>query len=165
MDYMGWEEERRREGKEAPVGKNTGGQHEGDAQQNGSSTDFEKDTNDSTAADQKSSISSSTTPPPPPGTAVPHQLTSLRYSLFYVLYPMGILSEVALILKTTVNEDCPYWLSWLLRGIVLAYVPGSYVLYGHMIAQRRKVLGKGAGRGRARRVKTMEAVDGDKKRI
>ena len=164
MDYLGWEEERRREGKEAPVEKNTQGQREGGAEQDGSSGDFGKDTDGSTAAKGKSNISSTTTPPPP-GTAVPHQLTSLRYSLFYVLYPMGILGEVALILKTSVNEDCPYWLSWLLRGIVLAYVPGSYVLYGHMIAQRRKVLGKGAGKARARRVKTMEGVEGDKKRV
>ena len=34
---------------------------------------------------------------------------------------------------------------WLLKIVLLIYVPGSYILYTHMMTQRRKVL-KGKGK-------------------
>ena len=88
------------------------------------------------------------------GTGLPDWLTWLRYSLFYGLYPMGIASEVALILKASGSPDCGDVERWVMRGVVGLYVPGSWVLYGHMIRQRGKVLG-GKGKGK---------VEGEKKR-
>lgn len=71
---------------------------------------------------------------------------------------MGIASEVALILKASGSEECDVaWLRWMMRGVVGLYVPGSWVLYGHMIRQRGKVLG---GKGKGERVR----VGGEKKK-
>ncbi|KAH0443539.1 protein tyrosine phosphatase-like protein [Colletotrichum camelliae] len=71
----------------------------------------------------------------------PKPLVWLRYNTFFVLYPIGITSECALIYLST----GPYAkLNPLLPAIgymVLAiYVPGSYILYTYMMAQRRKVM-------------------------
>ncbi|GEQ68271.1 hypothetical protein JCM33374_g1938 [Metschnikowia sp. JCM 33374] len=76
---------------------------------------------------------------------VPYWLTWARYSLFYVLYPTGVASEVSMIYmsldaaKTTVGA----WYSWLLFAILFTYPPGLYTLYTYMIKQRKKVLGSG----------------------
>lgn len=60
--------------------------------------------------------------------SVPGYLTWLRYNTFYVLYPVGITSEMLLIFYasniTNVAENL--WQQWALRGILLAYVPGSF---------------------------------------
>ncbi|OQD73282.1 hypothetical protein PENDEC_c016G03326 [Penicillium decumbens] len=75
------------------------------------------------------------------GNSVPEWWTWLRYNTFYVLYPIGISSECTLIFKALgpAAEITPLF-RWALLAILAIYVPGSYVLYTHMIAQRRKVL-------------------------
>ncbi|MCJ1249000.1 hypothetical protein MMC30_006221 [Trapelia coarctata] len=75
--------------------------------------------------------------------SVPGFLTWLRYNTFYVLYPLGITSEVALVWKASVSTEVGELEKWILWGILGVYVPGSYVLYSHMMAQRRKVMRKG----------------------
>ncbi|KAL9086476.1 MAG: hypothetical protein Q9165_007092 [Trypethelium subeluteriae] len=81
---------------------------------------------------------------------VPSALAWLRYNLFFVLYPLGIGSECWLVYQSTAPAGRlgGGWGRWVPRGLwaVLAvYVPGSYVLYTHMMRQRRKVM-KGKGR-------------------
>jgi very-long-chain (3R)-3-hydroxyacyl-CoA dehydratase len=100
---------------------------------------------------------------------VPPFLIWLRYNLFFVLYPLGIGSEVWLVwssIPAAFAKDPK--LGFLLYAIVAIYVPGkfssfpgrftrvsmltllvigSYVLYTHMMAQRRRVL---RGKARAR---------------
>jgi very-long-chain (3R)-3-hydroxyacyl-CoA dehydratase len=76
--------------------------------------------------------------------SVPDFLTWLRYNTFYVLYPLGITSEVALVWKASVSGEVGAPVKWVLWGVLGVYVPGSYVLFTHMMAQRRKVL---RGRG------------------
>lgn len=73
---------------------------------------------------------------------MPNLVTWLRYNTFYVLYPLGIASECALIWKASLVAD--RWEMLVLWGVMAAYVPGSWVLFRHMMSQRRKVLrGKG----------------------
>ncbi|KAL8811269.1 MAG: hypothetical protein Q9200_001929 [Gallowayella weberi] len=77
--------------------------------------------------------------------SVPGFLTWLRYNMFYVMYPMGITSEAVLIWKA--SEAVGGTWSWVGWGVLGLYVPGSYVLYTYMIAQRRKMMkGKQAER-------------------
>ena len=64
-----------------------------------------------------------------------------RYNAFFVLYPLGIASECWLIWRTSLVTDDERW-RWALWGILGVYVPGTWVLFGHMVAQRRRV-GKG----------------------
>ncbi|KAJ5584263.1 uncharacterized protein N7459_004063 [Penicillium hispanicum] len=75
------------------------------------------------------------------GNAVPAWWTWLRYNTFYVLYPIGISSECTLIylsLGPAVGVHPLYRL--FLIAVLVIYVPGSYILYTHMISQRRKVI-------------------------
>lgn len=77
---------------------------------------------------------------------VPKELTWLRYNTFFVLYPLGISSECMLMwlaLKPAAKQGKQVDL--LLKIVLFIYVPGSYILYTHMMAQRRKVL-KGKGK-------------------
>ena len=73
--------------------------------------------------------------------AIPAWLTWLRYNTFFVLYPIGISSEAWLIYNAIEPAKKNYpGLEWVFRGILLLYIPGSYILYTHMMKQRRKVL-------------------------
>jgi len=76
---------------------------------------------------------------------IPAFLTWLRYNTFFVLYPIGISSECLLMylgLGPAKEGETGYDL--IIKAILLIYVPGSYILYTHMMAQRRKtVKGKG----------------------
>lgn len=77
---------------------------------------------------------------------IPPFLTWLRYNTFFVLYPIGISSECLLMylaLEPAAKEGSS--IDLLLKAVLFIYVPGSYVLYTHMMAQRRKVL-KGKGK-------------------
>lgn len=77
---------------------------------------------------------------------VPKWLTWLRYNTFFVLYPLGILSECWLIfcaLQPAADFNPAY--NMFLKAVLLIYVPGSYILYSHMMSQRRRVL-KGKGK-------------------
>ena len=82
------------------------------------------------------------------GGSVPEWLTWLRYNTFYVLYPLGITSEWMLVFKASTGEEVGELEKWVLWAALAAYVPGSWVLYTHMMAQRRRVL-RGKGKERA----------------
>lgn len=89
----------------------------------------------------------------------PDFLVWLRYNSFFVLYPVGILSECGLIWAAVepAHEESQF-LALGLYAVLLIYIPGeyamrvrgtprltdscagSYILYTHMMAQRRKVL-------------------------
>ncbi|KAI5209697.1 hypothetical protein AUEXF2481DRAFT_30461 [Aureobasidium subglaciale EXF-2481] len=65
----------------------------------------------------------------------------LRYNTFFVLYPLGISSECALVWKAATGPAGQYTgVKEALFAILLIYVPGSYILFTHMMAQRRKVM-------------------------
>ncbi|KAI9894320.1 MAG: hypothetical protein M1814_003076 [Vezdaea aestivalis] len=72
---------------------------------------------------------------------VPPIISWLRYNMFFVLYPLGMGSEVWLVTKALGPAGKRRTeLEWALRAILLIYVPGGYILYTHMMAQRRKIL-------------------------
>ena len=54
---------------------------------------------------------------------VPAFLTWLRYNLFYVLYPLGIGSEMALVWKASEGAEKKW--QWAFLALLLAYVPGE----------------------------------------
>ncbi|KAL2271539.1 hypothetical protein VTJ83DRAFT_910 [Remersonia thermophila] len=74
---------------------------------------------------------------------VPGWLHWLRYSAFSILYPIGISSELAMTLRTIAGpaSQLAAWYPWALFAVVLSYIPGSVILYGHMLKQRKKYLG------------------------
>ncbi|KIV93286.1 hypothetical protein PV10_04512 [Exophiala mesophila] len=72
---------------------------------------------------------------------IPSWLTWLRYNTFFVLYPMGISSECLLMyLALAPAEKQGKNVDSLLKIVLIIYIPGSYILYTHMMSQRRKVL-------------------------
>ncbi|KAM7202307.1 protein tyrosine phosphatase [Naviculisporaceae sp. PSN 640] len=75
--------------------------------------------------------------------AVPYFLHWLRYSAFLILYPIGISSEVAMMYKALVGpaQGFASWYPMALISIMLSYIPGSVILYSHMLRQRRKQVG------------------------
>jgi len=86
-------------------------------------------------------------------------LTALRYSLFLVLYPLGVASEAALLWRSlpaaaagALSLRMPNALNLavdfhaLCWAALAAYPPGFYSLFSHMLRQRRRALGGGAGR-------------------
>ena len=78
---------------------------------------------------------------------VPGWLIWLRYNTFFVLYPVGISSECALIwlAMNQANKNKEGLMQMFYKLVLAIYVPGSYILYTHMMAQRKKVL-KGKGK-------------------
>jgi len=74
-----------------------------------------------------------------------------RYTLFYVLYPLGAGSEAMLMFKTLPNVypwDKPSaWNAekYLVAVFFVLWWPGLYVMYTHMIRQRRRALSKVSG--------------------
>lgn len=84
----------------------------------------------------------------------PYILTWLRYTLFLVLYPMGVGSELALIYfrlgyyreNRPFSLELPNKLNWSFDSyifvwlMILGYVPGFPQLFGYMLRQRKKVL-------------------------
>lgn len=54
---------------------------------------------------------------------VPALMTWLRYNLFYVLYPLGIGSEIALVWKASEAAEKKW--RWAFLAALLAYVPGE----------------------------------------
>ncbi|MCJ1433236.1 hypothetical protein MMC27_002595 [Xylographa pallens] len=70
---------------------------------------------------------------------VPAWLTWLRYNTFYVLYPLGIGSEMGCVYlaSTAARTRGTKLLLW---DVLLLYVPVGYVMYTHMMTQRRKVV-------------------------
>ncbi|KZO92599.1 PTPLA-domain-containing protein [Calocera viscosa TUFC12733] len=89
-------------------------------------------------------------------------LTYIRYTFFYVLYPLGAGSEAFVMFSTlppivtTPQSPAPVLEIWKQQPLAfvrlilfLGWWPSLYVLYTHMIKQRRKVLGTFKGKGRA----------------
>ncbi|KIW64518.1 hypothetical protein PV04_09446 [Phialophora macrospora] len=77
---------------------------------------------------------------------VPAALTWLRYNTFFVLYPIGISSEcILMFLALGPAKQQGKLVDLLLKLVLVIYVPGSYILYTHMMVQRRKVM-KGKGK-------------------
>lgn len=74
---------------------------------------------------------------------VPYYLTWARYSLFFVLYPSGVMSEMFMIYLSLDEAEkiVGVWYPWFLKAMLLTYIPGFYMLYTYMIKQRKKVLG------------------------
>ncbi|KAF4599549.1 hypothetical protein EYR40_006643 [Pleurotus pulmonarius] len=82
----------------------------------------------------------------------PYPLLYLRYTTFYLLYPLGASSEAFIIYSTLPKSSpIPSLQSWMqgmwnltdyVRGVLFCiWWPGLYVMYTYMIKQRRKVLG------------------------
>lgn len=71
---------------------------------------------------------------------VPKWLLWLRYNTFFVLYPVGITSECLLVYLAATGPAADTVYEWAFKAILAIYVPGSYILYTHMMSQRRKVL-------------------------
>ncbi|PGH21660.1 hypothetical protein AJ80_03093 [Polytolypa hystricis UAMH7299] len=71
---------------------------------------------------------------------VPGWISWLRYNTFFVLYPIGISSECLLMYLSIgpAREIHPAF-AWFFIAVLGIYVPGSYILYTHMMSQRRKV--------------------------
>ena len=86
----------------------------------------------------------------------PRWLLWLRYTLFYVLYPLGVYGEMKVmydalpslreskILSVHLPNTWNFSFSfasfvWVLLYVI--YIPGLYMQYTHMIKQRRKALG------------------------
>lgn len=77
--------------------------------------------------------------------AEPYPLRWMRYSGFFALYPIGIFSElweIFTVAKAAYAEGSTARVA--IAAVVMAtYLPGAPMLYGHMMKQRRKVLGGG----------------------
>ncbi|KAI1144363.1 PTPLA-domain-containing protein [Hypoxylon sp. FL0543] len=74
----------------------------------------------------------------------PRALHWLRYHAFFVLYPVGISSEAYLIWRAVEPAKAavgPLYSTLLFGYVALVYPPSAYILYTHMMAQRRKVMG------------------------
>ncbi|RCK66472.1 Very-long-chain (3R)-3-hydroxyacyl-CoA dehydratase hpo-8 [Candida viswanathii] len=73
----------------------------------------------------------------------PYWLVWLRYSAFFVLYPLGLVCESLTVYNSYdyVKDRLPYYYYFLKYAIVL-YIPGFLYLYTYMIGQRSKVLRK-----------------------
>jgi very-long-chain (3R)-3-hydroxyacyl-CoA dehydratase len=72
----------------------------------------------------------------------PYALTWLRYTLFYILYPIGIIGELYIVWEAHTQMEYPLkYLTWM---ALAAYIPGGPTMYLHMIKQRKKVLGGGS---------------------
>jgi hypothetical protein len=88
--------------------------------------------------------------------AEPSPLRWMRYSGFFVLYPVGISSELwelFTVAQAAAAEGSTA--KAVVAGVTMAtYLPGAPMLYTHMIKQRRKVLGGGGARAEARGKKT-----------
>ncbi|BCS20611.1 protein tyrosine phosphatase-like domain-containing protein [Aspergillus puulaauensis] len=73
---------------------------------------------------------------------VPKWWQWLRYNTFYVLYPIGISSECTLAVKALAGaQELHPLYYWFIVAVLLIYVPGSYVMYTHMIKQKGKTAG------------------------
>jgi very-long-chain (3R)-3-hydroxyacyl-CoA dehydratase len=72
----------------------------------------------------------------------PRALTWLRYNLFFVLYPLGVGSELAMIYLSLdeAASKVGVWYKLFLVACMLTYIPGFPVLFGHMLKQRKKVM-------------------------
>ncbi|KAL9932854.1 hypothetical protein V8E36_008109 [Tilletia maclaganii] len=93
-----------------------------------------------------------------------------RYSLFYVLYPLGAISE-AMLIAACLPADWPWvrpkhwdYVDYTYAGLFFYWWCGLYVMYTYMMRQRKKALGTGfwgstpAAREAQRKVKDAPAT-------
>jgi len=82
----------------------------------------------------------------------PYPLLWMRYTAFYILYPLGASSEASLIYASLPSSSpTPGWKSWAqgmwrptdyVRAVLfIIWWPGLYIMYTYMISQRRKIIG------------------------
>ncbi|OQV15415.1 putative Very-long-chain (3R)-3-hydroxyacyl-CoA dehydratase 2 [Hypsibius exemplaris] len=82
----------------------------------------------------------------------PYPLVWLRYSMFIILYPLGVAGELLVMYNTLpkVAAEQPFaslapgdlnWAYYAYVAIMVLYIPVFPVLYGHMLSQRKKALG------------------------
>lgn len=78
----------------------------------------------------------------------PGPLLWLRYSVFFVLYPIGISSELWELGRafSAARHAHEPWAMLVILLVMATYGPGAPKLYRHMMRQRRRVLGPGAHR-------------------
>jgi very-long-chain (3R)-3-hydroxyacyl-CoA dehydratase len=72
--------------------------------------------------------------------SAPYFLLWMRYTFFFVLYPMGAGSEC--ILAWYSREFYSETMKLVIAVVCVMYVPGLVFMYTHMIYQRKKTLGK-----------------------
>jgi very-long-chain (3R)-3-hydroxyacyl-CoA dehydratase len=76
--------------------------------------------------------------------AVPRAWSWLRYNSFLVLYPIGVGSECWLVWKASQmagqTGGMGVWEKYAMWAVLGIYVPGFWVLFGHMMRQRGKVM-------------------------
>lgn len=86
----------------------------------------------------------------------PYPLLWLRYSGFYVLYPVGISSELVELYLAfrSAAADGETGTCIVVAAVMLTYLPGAPVLYTHMRVQRRKKFGGAAIRSSGPRATT-----------
>ncbi|AET40722.1 enoyl-CoA hydratase PHS1 Ecym_6346 [Eremothecium cymbalariae DBVPG len=72
----------------------------------------------------------------------PRLLIFLRYNLFWVLYPLGVISELLIINSSTAHAADRYGVlyKFILYFIMLTYIPMFPTLYLHVMSQRSKVM-------------------------
>lgn len=81
----------------------------------------------------------------------PYPLLWLRYTLFYILYPIGVFGEMK-VLYDSLGQELPsadvgnlwnfYFSQYVRILLCVVYLPALYVQYTHMMRQRRIVLAK-----------------------
>ncbi|KAM3163359.1 Very-long-chain (3R)-3-hydroxyacyl-CoA dehydratase [Lachancea thermotolerans] len=72
----------------------------------------------------------------------PKLLVLLRYNLFWVLYPLGVASELLIIYSALPVGESKYSanVKWALIAAMLTYIPGFPMLFSHMVVQRKKIM-------------------------
>lgn len=72
---------------------------------------------------------------------VPKWLVWIRYSAFYILYPLGAGSEWILVLFSLPEAEIFSTIyALILKATLLIYLPGFYVMFTHVMKQRKKAL-------------------------
>ncbi|RKO97055.1 hypothetical protein CXG81DRAFT_15914 [Caulochytrium protostelioides] len=68
-----------------------------------------------------------------------HAVTWCRYTLFYVLYPLGVASEMTLLYRGwQARGETP--VGYMYLAFLALWGPGFIKMYTHMMVQRRKVI-------------------------
>ncbi|KAE8335207.1 hypothetical protein BDV24DRAFT_171520 [Aspergillus arachidicola] len=75
------------------------------------------------------------------GIPMPAVLKWLRYSLFFILYPIGISSEWWLMYHAA-NATSSLGVAGIFYFFLVLYVPGTPMMYKYMVKQRRKTLAR-----------------------
>ena len=72
-------------------------------------------------------------------------LVYARYTFFYVLYPVGASSELWIVIKSlTAAYNAHVGVFAVFCLIAALYPPGFYIMYSHMIKQRKKYISPSA---------------------